>query len=73
LIRATKFIGQGTDKLGKKGFAQKEQLEVGSTHALFATVLTGWIRSSKSLRRANTMYSSLLLWVKRDSISVRLT
>jgi ATP-dependent DNA helicase MPH1 len=28
LIRATKFIGQGTDKQGKKGFAQKEQLEV---------------------------------------------
>jgi len=29
LIRATKFIGQGTDKHGKKGFGQKEQLEVG--------------------------------------------
>jgi ATP-dependent DNA helicase MPH1 len=28
LIRATKFIGQGTDKQGKKGMAQKEQLEV---------------------------------------------
>jgi ATP-dependent DNA helicase MPH1 len=28
LIRATKFVGQGTDKSGKKGFAQKEQLEV---------------------------------------------
>ncbi|KAI0048421.1 P-loop containing nucleoside triphosphate hydrolase protein [Auriscalpium vulgare] len=27
LIRATKFIGQGTDKQGKKGFAQREQLE----------------------------------------------
>lgn len=26
LIRAHKFIGQGTDKLGKKGLAQKEQL-----------------------------------------------
>jgi ATP-dependent DNA helicase MPH1 len=29
LIRATKFVGQGTDKQGKRGFAQKEQLEVG--------------------------------------------
>ena len=29
LLRATKFIGQGTDKQGKKGFAQKEQLDVG--------------------------------------------
>lgn len=29
LIRATKFIGQGIDKQGRKGLAQKEQLEVG--------------------------------------------
>ncbi|KAJ7655062.1 hypothetical protein DFH06DRAFT_1201495 [Mycena polygramma] len=28
LIRANKFIGQGTDKQGRKGLAQKEQLEV---------------------------------------------
>lgn len=28
LIRATRFIGQGTDKHGKKGIAQKDQLEV---------------------------------------------
>ncbi|KAF4623919.1 hypothetical protein D9613_001611 [Agrocybe pediades] len=28
LIRATQFVGQGTDKLGHKGLAQKEQLEV---------------------------------------------
>lgn len=28
LIRATPFIGQGTDKKGKKGLAQREQLEV---------------------------------------------
>ncbi|KAF5382937.1 hypothetical protein D9757_006326 [Collybiopsis confluens] len=28
LIRATAFIGQGTDKRGKKGLAQREQLEV---------------------------------------------
>ncbi|KAJ7042488.1 hypothetical protein C8F04DRAFT_1076096 [Mycena alexandri] len=28
LIRATRFIGQGTDKQGGKGLAQKEQLEV---------------------------------------------
>lgn len=27
LLRATKFVGQGTDKQGKKGFAQKEQLD----------------------------------------------
>jgi ATP-dependent DNA helicase MPH1 len=28
LIRASRFIGQGTDKQGKRGLAQKEQLEV---------------------------------------------
>jgi len=32
LIRATKFVGQGTDKQGKKGMAQKEQLEVRRGH-----------------------------------------
>ena len=28
LIRAAKFIGQSTDKEGRKGYAQKQQLEV---------------------------------------------
>ncbi|EGN95766.1 hypothetical protein SERLA73DRAFT_76832 [Serpula lacrymans var. lacrymans S7.3] len=28
LLKATRFIGQGTDKQGRKGFAQKEQIEV---------------------------------------------
>ena len=28
LIRAVRFIGQGTDKQGRKGYAQKEQMEV---------------------------------------------
>ncbi|TFK57422.1 hypothetical protein OE88DRAFT_1651133 [Heliocybe sulcata] len=28
MIRATKFVGQGADKQGNKGFGQKEQLEV---------------------------------------------
>jgi len=32
LIRASKFIGQGTDKQGKKGLAQKEQLEVSTNN-----------------------------------------
>jgi ATP-dependent DNA helicase MPH1 len=30
MIRASQFIGQGADKQGRKGLAQKEQLEVGS-------------------------------------------
>lgn len=28
LVRATRFIGQGSDKHGRKGIAQKDQLEV---------------------------------------------
>ncbi|KAG1871187.1 hypothetical protein C8R48DRAFT_698038 [Suillus tomentosus] len=28
LLKVTRFIGQGTDKQGRKGFAQKEQLEI---------------------------------------------
>ncbi|KAF8527862.1 hypothetical protein BU17DRAFT_73555 [Hysterangium stoloniferum] len=43
MIRATRFIGQGVDKHGKKGIAQKDQLEVikrfknGDYNALVAT------------------------------------
>ncbi len=28
MIRASRFVGQGVDKQGRKGYAQKEQLEV---------------------------------------------
>ena len=31
IIRATKFVGQSTDKEGRKGYAQREQLEVCSS------------------------------------------
>ena len=30
IVRASRFIGQGTDKHGRKGLAQREQLEVGN-------------------------------------------
>lgn len=36
LIRAHKFIGQGTDKQGKKGLAQKKQLEVSVSLCYFS-------------------------------------
>ena len=36
IIKATKFIGQGTDKGGRKGYAQREQLEV-CTSTLFSS------------------------------------
>jgi ATP-dependent DNA helicase MPH1 len=32
LIQASRFIGQGTDKQGNRGFGQREQLEVCSLH-----------------------------------------
>jgi ATP-dependent DNA helicase MPH1 len=38
IIKATKFIGQGTDKGGRKGFAQKEQLGVRSPIFLFSSL-----------------------------------
>jgi len=38
IIRATKFIGQSTDKGGRKGYAQREQLEVHS-FAHFSSLL----------------------------------
>lgn len=34
IIRAKAFIGQGTDKQGKKGYAQKEQLEASAVISL---------------------------------------
>jgi len=38
LLKVTRFIGQGTDKQGRKGFAQKEQLEA-------SPELRRWIRA----------------------------
>lgn len=32
ILRATRFVGQGTDKSGKKGIAQKDQIEVSSLY-----------------------------------------
>jgi ATP-dependent DNA helicase MPH1 len=42
LLRATKFIGQGTDKQGKRGFAQKEQLDVRFFFLYGFSMLMGW-------------------------------
>lgn len=39
LVKATRFVGQGVDKQGKKGFAQKEQLEVRHTSDVFFITL----------------------------------
>jgi ATP-dependent DNA helicase MPH1 len=57
LIRATKFIGQGTDKQGKKGFAQKEQLDVSLCLFLGSHSASDngqkWCRSSEGSRLAS--------------------
>lgn len=65
LIRATAFIGQGVDKQGKKGLAQKEQLAVRFIH-LFLRVFSNLLnyslyRSSRSSRPESSMY----LWRRR--------
>lgn len=64
IIRATKFIGQGADKAGKKGFAQKDQLDV-CTHftcfscfgVLLRMALTRPHRSSSDSNRESLMFS----------------
>lgn len=40
LIKATKFVGQGTDKQGGKGLAQKEQLDVSFMFSLMRNLPT---------------------------------
>lgn len=42
LIRPKRFIGQGADKQGKKGFAQKEQLDVSAHIGLLNTMSSRW-------------------------------
>ena len=66
LIRASKFIGQGTDKQGKKGLAQKEQLEV-SMSDLNNPFLTEVIpcRSSRNLKLESLTYWLQLLLEKK--------
>lgn len=65
LLKVTRFIGQGTDKQGRKGFAQKEQLEVGPEFRPWMYADRIFDRSSRSLRLVNLMCLSLLLLAKR--------
>lgn len=74
LLRATKFIGQGTDKQGKKGFAQKEQLQVFSGAFLSKNALIlDFGRSSKNSRTENTMSLFPHLLARKVLISEKLT
>lgn len=83
LIRATKFVGQGTDKQGNKGIAQKEQLEVRiliiSLWMINIMDLTNILepfvihRSSKNSRPESTMYLYRPPSAKRGSTLVRST
>lgn len=43
LIRAVPFIGQGTDKNGKKGYGQKEQLDVSTFRIVSCLALMEYI------------------------------
>lgn len=57
MLRATRFIGQGTDKQGKKGIAQKDQIEA-SCKMLYGDYawLTICYRSSNDLRMASSTF-----------------
>ena len=73
IIRAKPFIGQGTDKQGKKGYAQKEQLEVRLSYIspLPDRSMALRARSSSSSRLANTMSLSRLQLARRVLISAK--
>ena len=60
IIKATKFVGQGTDKGGRKGFAQKEQLAV---HLLIFFILPFWmlIRDVQVIQKFRTGEFNLLV------------
>lgn len=71
MIRPMKFIGQGTDKQGRKGLKQREQLAV--SRRLYRSLVTEDIRLSRNSRTVNSMSSSQPQLVRRASTSARLT
>lgn len=73
LIRAVPFIGQGTDKNGKKGYGQKEQLEVRLIPAplLYSNKDRYPCRSSSGSRRANSMCLCRRQLARKGSILAR--
>ncbi len=57
LLRATKFIGQGIDRKGNKGLAQREQLDVSSyivDHHITSFVHSGYTFPHSSLPRSSS-------------------
>lgn len=73
LLKAMRFIGQGADKQGRKGFAQKEQLEVSLELYPWMNLYELRVRSSRSLRLVNSTCLSLLLLARRVLTLVRST
>lgn len=67
IIRAKAFIGQGVDKQGKRGYAQKEQLEVRTQTSRFVRrhITDVFSRSSNSSRPEFTTSLSPRLLAKR--------
>jgi ATP-dependent DNA helicase MPH1 len=73
LLKVMRFIGQGMDKQGRKGFAQKEQLEVSLELYPWMNLYELRVRSSRSSRLVNSTCLSLLLSAKRVLTLVRST
>lgn len=66
MIRASKFIGQGVDKHGKRGQAQKEQLEVSfMLLLLLSCMLRAICRLFKNFRVESIMFSSRRVSAKK--------
>jgi ATP-dependent DNA helicase MPH1 len=67
LIRPTRFVGQGSDKQGKKGIAQKEQLEVREPSSYISrNRLTAFTRLSRSSRPESITFWFQLRSERRD-------
>jgi ATP-dependent DNA helicase MPH1 len=70
LLRATKFIGQGIDRKGIKGLAQREQLDVSSyswsSYCVLCPPLT-FSESSLCRSSTNSKVVSLMFWWRHQS------
>lgn len=58
LLRATRFIGQGTDKQGNKGLAQKEQQEVS---VIISTIKFLYLKGPRSFKNSSPEFITFLL------------
>jgi ERCC4-related helicase len=73
LIRAAAFIGQSSDKKGRKGLKQKEQIEVRASLYPTRKGANSGFSSSNGFKRENSMFWLPPPSVKKGWTSVKLT